>query len=67
MTFGSDGIAVSYRVRTDALRDEKAGDAGVAKAVEFLGDRGFASDGLEPDDRGRLYLTDYEHNAILRR
>jgi len=31
----------------------------VAKAVEFLGDRGFASDGLEPDDRGRLYLTDY--------
>ena len=39
----------------------------VAKTVEFLGDRGFASDGLESDDKGRLYLTNYEDNAILRR
>jgi sugar lactone lactonase YvrE len=35
--------------------------------VEDLGDRGFASDGLESDDKGRVYLTDYEHNAVLRR
>ena len=35
--------------------------------MEDLGDRGFASDGLESDDKGRIYLTDYEHNAILRR
>ncbi len=83
MTFGSDGIALShdgkhlyycplstrrlYRVRTDALVDEKASDEEMAKAVEDLGDRGFASDGLESDDKGRLYLTDYEHNGILRR
>jgi sugar lactone lactonase YvrE len=83
MSMGSDGIAIShdgkhlyycplssrrlYRVATDALLDEKAGDQEVAKAVEFLGDRGFASDGLESDDKGRLYLTDYEDNAILRR
>jgi sugar lactone lactonase YvrE len=83
MTIGADGIAISddgthlyycplssrrlYRVRTDALLDEQAGDEEVAKAVEDLGDRGFASDGLEADDRGRLYLTDYEDNAILRR
>jgi sugar lactone lactonase YvrE len=82
MTVGSDGIAIShdgkylyycplssrrlYRVPTDALLDEKAGDE-AAKAVEYLGDRGFASDGLESDDKGRLYLTDYENNAILRR
>jgi sugar lactone lactonase YvrE len=39
----------------------------VARSVEDLGDRGFASDGLESDDRGGLYLTDYEDNAILRR
>jgi len=83
MAMGSDGIAISqdgkylyycplssrrlYRVSTDLLWDEKASDEAVAKAVEFLGDRGFASDGLESDDQGRIYLTDYEHNAILRR
>jgi sugar lactone lactonase YvrE len=80
---GSDGIAIShdgkhlyycplasrrlYRVPTDVLLDEAAGDAEAGKAVEDLGDRGFASDGLESDDKGRVYLTDYEHNAILRR
>jgi sugar lactone lactonase YvrE len=81
LTFGSDGIAIShdgkhlyycplssrrlYRVATDALWAD--GDEEAAKSVEDLGDRGFASDGLESDDKGRLYLTDYEHNAILRR
>lgn len=83
MRMGSDGIAIShdgkhlyycplssrrlYRVATDALLGENAGDKEVAQRVEFLGDRGFASDGLESDDRGRLYLTNYEDNAILRR
>lgn len=83
MKMGSDGIAIShdgkhlyycplssrrlFRVATDALLDEKASDEDVAKAVENLGDRGFASDGLESDDKGRLYLTNYEDNAILRR
>jgi sugar lactone lactonase YvrE len=82
LTFGSDGIAIShdgkfitycplcsrhlYRVRTDVLVDEKAGAAEESQAVEDLGDRGFASDGLESDDQGRVYLSDYEHNAILR-
>jgi sugar lactone lactonase YvrE len=83
LTIGADGIAIShdgkylyycplasrhlYRVSTDALLDEKASDADVAKTVEDLGDRGFASDGLETDDKGRIYLTNYEHNAVLRR
>jgi sugar lactone lactonase YvrE len=83
LSLGSDGIAIShdgkhlyycplasrhlYRVPTDALLDEKLGDEEVGKTVEDLGDRGFASDGLEADDKGRVYLTDYEHNAILRR
>jgi sugar lactone lactonase YvrE len=82
MTAGADGIAIShdgkflyycslssrrlYRVPTDALLNEKSDDE-VEKAVEDLGDRGFASDGLETDDKGRLYLTNYEDNAILRR
>ena len=80
---GADGIALSqdgrhlyycplasrhlYRVSADALSDPAASDAAVAATVEDLGDRGFASDGLEFDAQGRLYLTDYEHNAVLRR
>jgi sugar lactone lactonase YvrE len=83
LALGSDGIALShdgahlyycplasrhlYRVPTDVLLDEKATDEQAGKSVEDLGDRGFASDGLETDDKGRIYLTDYEHNAILRR
>lgn len=83
ISIGSDGIAISpdgkhlyycplasrhlYRVPTDVLLNEKVTDEEAGKAVEDLGDRGFASDGLESDDKGRLYLTDYEHNAILRR
>jgi sugar lactone lactonase YvrE len=34
--------------------------------VENLGEKG-ASDGLESDSTGRIYITDYEHNAIRRR
>lgn len=80
---GSDGIAIGhdgrhlyycplasrhlYRVPTDALLDDKAIDETVGRLVEDLGDRGFASDGLESDDKGRIYLTDYEHNGIQRR
>jgi sugar lactone lactonase YvrE len=82
MTFGTDGIAISadgkhliycplssrriYRVSTDALLSDQS-DTEVAKTIESLGVRDFASDGLESDDKGRLYLTDYEHNAIMRR
>jgi sugar lactone lactonase YvrE len=80
---GADGVAIGadgkhlyycplasrhlYRVPTDALLDENATEEQVGKRVEDLGDRGFASDGLETDDKGRLYLTAYEHNAVLRR
>lgn len=83
LTLGSDGIALSHdgkflyfcplasrrlhRVPTELLRDPTSSEEAIGKAVEDLGDRGFASDGLEFDDKGRLYLTDYEHNSILRR
>src|SRR5262245_43688077 len=60
-----------YRVPTDALACEQTGGGkgvqAVEDLVEDLGDRGFASDGLEADNKGRLYLTNYEDNAILRR
>jgi sugar lactone lactonase YvrE len=80
---GSDGIVLShdgerlfycplasrhlYSVRTEALADPEKSDKDVAATVEDLGDRGFASDGLEHDADGRLYLTDYEHNSVVRR
>lgn len=80
---GSDGIALDadghhlyyrpltshhlYRVSSDALADPAMNDAAVAATIEDLGDLGFASDGLLGDAQGRLYLTDYEHNAIHRR
>lgn len=83
ITIGADGIAISadgkqlfycplagrrlYSVSVDALVDEKLSDREVAATVKDLGDKGGASDGLESDAQNRVYLTNYEHNAILRR
>jgi sugar lactone lactonase YvrE len=80
---GSDGIAISpdgkilyycpltsrhiYSVSVDALADQSKTDQEVAGTVKDLGEKGGASDGLESDTQGRVYLSDYEHNAILRR
>jgi sugar lactone lactonase YvrE len=82
LKIGSDGIAISadgetmfytplasrrlYSVSATALSNEKASEAEVAKTVQDLGEKG-ASDGLESDAQGRVYLTAYEQNAILRR
>jgi sugar lactone lactonase YvrE len=79
VTMGSDGIAISadgtrlyycplasrhwYSVTTDALVDR----AGPDPEVTDEGDRGGASDGMETDDAGNVYLTNYEHDAVLRR
>jgi sugar lactone lactonase YvrE len=76
---GSDGIAISadgsrlffcplssrnlYSVSVDALADEKSSDDQVAATLRKE-KRKFASDGLESDSQGRVYLTDWEHNAI---
>ncbi len=82
LKLGSDGIAIGhdgkrlyycplssrrlYSVSVDALADEKLSPAEVARTVEDHGDKG-ASDGLESDAQGRVYCSDYEHNAIHRR
>ncbi|WP_251275826.1 SMP-30/gluconolactonase/LRE family protein, partial [Enterobacter hormaechei] len=52
-----------YSVPTALLRDPKLSEAELAAAVVDLGDKG-ASDGMEMDANGRLYASDYEHNAI---
>ena len=80
---GSDGIAISadgkrlfycplasrklYSVSVDALSNEQMTDAQVAATVEDHGDKGGGSDGLESDANNRVYLTNYEQNAIFRR
>lgn len=82
-TAGSDGIALSadgtrlyycplasrklYSVSVDALCDRSRDDASVAATVVDEGDKGTGSGGLESDTDGNLYLSAYEHNAVLRR
>ncbi len=79
---GADGIAISadgqrlfycplssrrlYSVSVDALVDPALSEAQVAETIANHGDKG-ASDGLESDAQNRVYATNYEHNAILRR
>lgn len=81
ITIGSDGIAIDpngrrlyycplsgrhlYSVNIDALADRQMSDPEVARTVIDHGSKG-ASDGLESDSEGRVYLTEYEHNAVLR-
>ncbi|MFF5217716.1 L-dopachrome tautomerase-related protein [Micromonospora sp. NPDC000442] len=83
VVMGCDGIAIAadgsrlyycplasrrwYSVAADALTDQRLGDDEVAATVIDEGDKGGGSDGLETDDTGRLYLSSYEHNAVLRR
>lgn len=82
LAMGSDGIAIShdgkrlfycalasrrlYSVSVDALADEAGSDEATAATVVDHGEKG-ASDGLESDSKGRIYVTNYEQNAILRR
>lgn len=83
IAMGADGIAISadgerlwycalasrrwYSAPTEALVDRSVSDADVASAVVDEGDKGGAGDGLETDDAGRIYATNGEQNAILRR
>src|SRR5205807_702856 len=55
-----------YSVSVDALVDGRLSEPQVAATVIDHGEKG-ASDGLESDDGGRLYATNYEQNAVLRR
>jgi sugar lactone lactonase YvrE len=83
IALGSDGIAISaegdrlfycplasrrlYSVSIDALVNEQLPEQEVAKTVVDHGEKGGGSDGLESDAQNRIYLTNYEQNAIQRR
>jgi sugar lactone lactonase YvrE len=78
----SDGIALSfdgrtlyycplssrhlYSVPTALLLDRSDNERAISDSVVDLGEKG-ASDGLESDDKGRVYAGDYEHNGIRQR
>ncbi len=82
LAVGADGIAMAadgsrlfycpltsrhlYSVSVDALVDASMTDEKVAETVKDHGYKGGASDGLESDAEGRVYLSDYENNAIHR-
>lgn len=82
ITLGADGLAIAadgsrlyysplasrqlYSVDVDPIAS-RASDDDVAATVQDLGDKGSGSDGLESDAEGRVYLTQYERNAIARR
>jgi len=79
---GSDGIAIGakgerlyycplasrrfYSVGIDALTDRSNNDKQTTLTIIDHGDRGFASDGLESDAAGYVYLTNYEDSAVVR-
>jgi len=81
MKVNSDGIALSpdrqwlyfkplsdlklYRIRTADLRDALATGADVSGKVQDLGANFTTSDGMIFDQRGNLYLSDMEHDAIV--
>lgn len=79
---GSDGIAVTadgkslffrsltsrhlYSIPIQKLVNENLSELDLYREVLDHGKVAGASDGLEADQEGRIYLTDYEHNAIHR-
>jgi len=54
-----------YRINTEALRDLSLSEDALGQKVEFV-TRSGASDAIEFDPRGNLYLTSLEFNAIRR-
>lgn len=82
MRIASDGIALSrdnkylyyhaltghtlYRIPTAALRNAALSEAQLAAQVENLG-KTPATDGMEIDQAGNVYLTAFEQNALVRR
>jgi sugar lactone lactonase YvrE len=55
-----------YRIKTDVLRNANASASDVANAVEKAG-TAFPTDGFWMDAKGNLYLSDINHNAVVRR
>lgn len=55
-----------YSIPTAVLSDFHASEATIEAAVKDEGEKGFA-DGIATDPANRIYTTDSEHDAVLRR
>ena len=55
-----------FSIETDLLCDPHANDDVLARHVRSHGPRAFASDGLDTDREGRVYLTDLTNGTIQR-
>ncbi len=55
-----------YRIRTEDLRNVNLSKRALESKVEDLGASFSASDGMIFDPAGNLYLSDFEHDAIVR-
>ncbi|GHO82666.1 L-dopachrome tautomerase-related protein [Dictyobacter formicarum] len=80
---GGDGIAIAadgsrlfysalmsrrlYSVSVDALVERARSEEDVIATIVNEGDKGGAGDGMETDAKNRLYMSNYEQNAIVRR
>jgi sugar lactone lactonase YvrE len=80
---GVDGIAIGadgsrlfysalmsrklYSVSVDALVERAKSEEDVIATIVNEGDKGGAGDGMETDAANRLYMSNYEQNAIVRR
>lgn len=81
MKTGIDGIAIShndqwiyygamnhdtlYRVPTAALQDNSLEDAAIAATIEAVGQKPL-NDGFSVDDQNNVFITDVEHQAVVR-
>jgi hypothetical protein len=81
MKTGIDGVALSrdgrwlyyaamnhdtiYRVPTNLLQDIKADDAAIAASIEPVGKKPL-NDGLSIDNNNNVFITDIEHQAVLK-
>jgi sugar lactone lactonase YvrE len=81
MKTGIDGLALSrdgawlyygamnhdtlFRVPTAALQDPSLNDAAIASKIEPVGKKPL-NDGLSIDDQNGVFITDVEHQAVLR-
>jgi sugar lactone lactonase YvrE len=55
-----------YSIDAKSLADPKLSDHDVARTIKDLGEAGISSH-LETDMEGRIYISDLEHDAIIRR
>lgn len=55
-----------YAVPAELLADKDSSDRAIDEAVRVVAEKASANDGIVVDDRGRIYTTDFEDNAIRR-